>query len=217
MKSKIFATIALALGLIAATVAADARDWTPISRDRALEQTRSTQSAERRLAYARLAEVGFMEDVPVLLAALWDDDALIRGIAEQSVWGIWLRADDSVADPLFQTGMSKMAEGDLPGALAKFEEVIVLKPTFAEVWNRRGDVHAALHDEDLALADYARTLELNPYEFGTMQSIGEIWMGRRNYRKAAEFFRRALEINPTLSETAEILRSLEKKLENDRI
>ncbi len=211
------ATMALLLGLAWLGGSAWARDWTPISRERALEQTRSTQSAERRLAYARLAEVGTMDDVPVLLAALWDEDELIRGIAEQSVWGIWLRTDDPVADPLFQTGMALMAEDDLPSAVEKFDEVMVLKPEFAEVWNRRGDAYAALGDEERALADYAQALKLNPYEFGAMQSSGEIWMSRSNYRKAAEFFRRALEINPMLYETAEILQSLEEKLENDRI
>ncbi len=210
-------TMALLLGLAWSGGSAWARDWTPLSRERALEQTRSTQSAERRLAYGRLAEVGTMDDVPVLLAALWDEDELIRGIAEQSVWGIWLRTDDPVADPLFQTGMALMAEDDIPAAVEKFDEVMVLKPEFAEVWNRRGDAYAALGEEDRALADYAQALKLNPYEFGAMQSSGEIWMSRSNYRKAAEFFRRALEINPTLFETAEILQSLEKKLENDRI
>jgi tetratricopeptide (TPR) repeat protein len=211
------AAMALLLGLAWFGGSAWGRDWTPISRERALEQTRSTQSSERRLAYARLAEVGTMDDVPVLLAALWDDDELIRGIAEQSVWGIWLRTDDPVADPLFQTGMALMAEDDIPAAVEKFDEVMVLKPEFAEVWNRRGDAYAALGDEERALADYAQALKLNPYEFGAMQSSGEIWMSRSNYRKAAEFFRRALEINPTLYETAEILQSLEEKLENDRI
>jgi tetratricopeptide (TPR) repeat protein len=211
------AAMALLLGLAWFGGSAWGRDWTPISRERALEQTRSTQSSERRLAYARLAEVGTMDDVPVLLAALWDEEELIRGIAEQSVWGIWLRTDDPVADPLFQTAMALMAEDDIPAAVEKFDEVMVLKPEFAEVWNRRGDAYAALGDEERALADYAQALKLNPYEFGAMQSSGEIWMSRSNYRKAAEFFRRALEINPTLYETAEILQSLEEKLENDRI
>ncbi|MEO8006191.1 MAG: tetratricopeptide repeat protein [Betaproteobacteria bacterium] len=217
MKNKVVATMVLLLGLSCVGGAALARDWTQMGRERALEQTRSTQSAERRLAYARLAEVGTMDDVPVLLAALWDDDELIRGIAEQSVWGIWLRTDDPIADPLFQTGMALIAENDAPAAVKKFEEVMALKPDFAEVWNKRGDAYAALGDEERALADYAQALKLNPYEFGAMQSSGEIWMSRSNYRKAAEFFRRALEINPTLYEAAEILQSLEEKLENDRI
>ncbi len=196
---------------------AAAGDWTPISREQALEQTRSTQLDKRRLAYARLAEIGTMGDVPMLLAALWDEEELIRGVAEQSIWGIWMRTDDSVADPLFQTGMLLIAQDDPQAALEKLNQVIELKPDFAEVWNRRGDAYAALGNEDRALADYDRAIALNPYQFGAMESCADIWMARSNYRKAADYFRRALDLNPNLSEAAEALHSLEQKLENDRI
>ncbi|MEO8008352.1 MAG: tetratricopeptide repeat protein [Betaproteobacteria bacterium] len=196
---------------------AAAGDWTPIGREQALEQTRSTQIDKRRLAYARLAEIGTMGDVPTLLAALWDEEELIRGVAEQSIWGIWMRTDDSVADPLFQTGMLLIAQDDPQAALEKLNQVIELKPDFAEVWNRRGDAYAALGNEDRALADYDRAIALNPYQFGAMESCADIWMTRSNYRKAADYFRRALDLNPNLSQAAEALRALEQKLENDRI
>ena len=39
-------------------------------------------------------------------------------------------------------------------------------------------------------------MRLNPYHFGTLESCGQIWLERGNYRKAAEYFRQALEINP---------------------
>jgi len=205
------------LGLACVSSPAAARDWTPVSREQALEQTRSTQTDKRRLAYGRLAEIGTMDDIPVLLAALWDEDELIRGMAEQSVWGIWMRTDDSVADPLFQTGMLAIAYNDPKAAIAKLNQVIELKPDFAEAWNRRGNAYAALGDEDRALADYDRAIALNPYQFETLESCGEIWMTRSNYRKAADYFRRALDLNPNLSEAAEALHALEQKLENDRI
>jgi tetratricopeptide (TPR) repeat protein len=194
-----------------------ARDWTPISREQALEQTRSTQLDKRRIAYGRLAEVGRMDDIPLLLAALWDDEELIRGIAELSIWGIWLRTDDPVVDPLFQTGMQLIVEEQVDAAIEKLNQVIELKPEFAEAWNRRGDAYAALGDEDRALADYERAIALNPYQFGAMTSCADIWMTRSNYRKAAEYFRRALDLNPNLPGAAEALRALEEKLENDRI
>jgi tetratricopeptide (TPR) repeat protein len=196
---------------------AAAGDWTPISREQALEQTRGTQLEQRRIAFGRLAEIGTMEDIPVLLAALWDEEDLIRGMAAQSVWGIWMRTDDSVVDPLFQTGMLLIAQDEPKAAIDKLNQVIELKPEFAEAWNRRGNAYAALGDEDRALADYDRAIALNPYQFETLESCGEIWMIRSDYRKAAEFFRRALDLNPNLSEAAEALHSLEKKLENDRI
>ncbi|MBC8007942.1 MAG: tetratricopeptide repeat protein [Prolixibacteraceae bacterium] len=194
-----------------------AADWTPINREQALEQTRSTQVDKRRLAYGRLAEVGTMEDVPVLLAALWDEEELIRGMAELSVWGIWMRTDDPLADPLFQTGMLLITQDDPTAAIEKLNQVIELKPDFAEAWNRRGDAYVALGDDDRALADYDRAIALNPHQFGAMESCAHIWMTRSNYRKAADYFRRALDLNPNLSQAAEALRALEEKLENDRI
>ena len=207
----------IGLAIACAGYAAAAGDWTPISRERALEQTRNAQLDKRRLAYGRLAEIGTMEDIPVLMAALWDEEELIRGIAEQSVWGIWLRTDDPVVDPLFQTGLQLIAEDEPAAAIEKLNQVIELRPEFAEAWNNRGNAYSVLGEEDRALADYERALTLNPYEFGTLESIGEIWINRRDYRKAAEYFRRALDLNPNRLQAAEALHVLEEKLENDRI
>jgi tetratricopeptide (TPR) repeat protein len=194
-----------------------AADWSPLSRQQALDETRSSQTDKRRLAYARLAEVGTLEDVPLVLAALWDEEELIRGMAEQVVWGIWMRTDDPVVDPMFQTGLRLLVEDEPVEAMEKLNEVIALKPEFAEAWNRRGDAFAALGDYDRALADYSHAIELNPYQFGTLESCGQIWLERSDYRKAAAYFRRALELNPNQPELALVLIELEEKLEDDRI
>ena len=209
--------IAPALLAVSLCASAPAADWGPLSRAQALEQAKSGQVDKRRLAYGRLAEVGTADDVPVLLAALWDEEDLIRGMAEQAVWGIWMRTDDPAADPMFQTGMQLLTENKPEQALATFNQVIALKPEFAEALNRRGDAYQFMGDEDRALADYDHVLQLNPYHFGTLESCGQIWLERGNYRKAAEYFRRALEINPNLWNVADILQRLEKSLENDRI
>ncbi len=209
--------IAPALFAASLCLSAPAADWGPLSRAQALEQARSGQIDKRRLAYGRLAEVGTPEDVPLLLAALWDEEELIRGMAEQAVWGIWMRTDDPAADPMFQTGIQLLIEDQPAQALEKFNQVIALKPDFAEAWNRRGDAYQFMGDEERALADYDHVLRLNPYHFGTLESCGQLWLERGNYRKAAEYFRRALEINPNLWNVAEILQRLEKSLENDRI
>jgi tetratricopeptide (TPR) repeat protein len=196
---------------------ANAADWTPMSRQRALEETRSGQLEKRRLGLARLAEVGTLEDVPLVLAALWDEEEMIRGMAEQVVWGIWMRTDDPVADPMFQTGLRLLTENEPVEAIEKLNGVIALKPEFAEAWNRRGDAFVALGDHDRALADYGHAIELNPYQFGALESCGQIWLERSDYRKAADYFRRALELNPNQPELALVLIELEKKLENDKI
>jgi tetratricopeptide (TPR) repeat protein len=196
---------------------AQAGDWKPLSREQALEQTRSEHADRRRLAYGRLADVGTLEDVPVLLAGLWDPEVLVRGMAEQVVWGIWMRTGDSIVDPLFQTGIALITENKLEAAIEKLDDVIALRPEFAEAWNRRGDAWANAGDEIRALADYAHAIELNPYHFGALESCGRIWFERRQYRQAAEYFRRAVEINPNLWNVVDVLRKLERELEKDKI
>ena len=213
----IFIRIAALLLAVSFCASVGAADWGPLSRVQALEQAKSGQVDKRRLAYGRLAEVGTTDDVPVLLAALWDEEELIRGMAEQAVWGIWMRTDDPTADPMFQTGMQLLTENKPEQALATFNQVIALKPEFAEALNRRGDAYQFMGDEDRALADYDHVLQLNPYHFGTLESCGQIWLERSNYRKAAEYFRRALEINPNLWNVADILQRLETSFENDKI
>jgi tetratricopeptide (TPR) repeat protein len=210
------ALLAAVLG-IAASPQAGAADWELLTREQALAQTRASTVDKRRLAYARLADVGTMEDVPVVLAALWDEELLIRGMAEQVVWGIWMRADDPSVDPIFQTGVRLLVENEPQQAIEKFDEAILIKPAFAEAWNRRGDAWVLQDDFDRALADYGHALELNPYHFGALESCGRIWLERSEYRKAADYFRRALDLNPNLLETAVVLSELEKKLENDNI
>jgi len=210
-----FAAVLLLSALSGFPAAAD--KWGPLTRERALEQTRSRHTEERRMAYGRLAEVGTLEDVPVLLAALWDEEQLIRGMAEQAVWGIWMRTDDSLADPLFQTGLQLLLEDEPEQALEKFNQVILLKPEFAEAWSRRGDAYQNLGDSDRALAEYEHALTLNPSNFGAMESCGHVWLERGDRRKAAGYFRRAVEINPNLWHIIELLGELEKALANDRI
>lgn len=217
MLTRVQAVAALLAALVFFPAAAPAADWTPLTREEALEQAKSTQVEKRRLAYGRLAEVGTLDDIPLLLAALWDEEELIRGMAEQVVWGIWMRADDPVVDPMFQTGVYLLVENEPSEAIDKLNEVIALKPEFAEAWNRRGDAFVALGDYDRALSDYSHAIELNPYHFGSLESCGQIWLERSNYYKAADYFRRALGLNPNLQELAEVLVELEKKLENDRI
>lgn len=206
---------ALTLGCVVTLAAA--ADWSPVSREQALARLGSPQPDQRRAALARLAEVGMQQDVPRMLQMLWDDDEMVRGMAEQALWGLWMRTDDTTADALFQQGIELIHEDETDAAIEKFNEVVALKPDFAEVWNRLGDAYYDLGDTDRALSEYAHALELNPYHFGALESCGGIWLERRDARKAAEYFRRALDLNPNLTEAAQVLHELEDKLDNDRI
>ena len=194
-----------------------ADNWGPLSRERALVQLDSPYERERRAGLARLAEIGIDADVPYMLRRLHDDEAIVRGMAEQALWGLWLRPNDTAANRMFQTSVALIQQNDIEQAIRKLDEIIAYKPEFAEAWNKRGDAYLHLGNLDHALADYVHVLQLNPYQFSAMQSCGEIWLDRRNARQAAEYFRRALDLNPNLFDVALMLRQLEEMIEHDRI
>lgn len=222
MKSSVLPLVSLIVLLAAMPVAAadwgEAPEWGELmSRQDALAQLHSSDSRERREGLARLAEIGTSADVPYMLQRLHDEDPMVRGMAEQALWGLWLRGNDLTVDRLFQSSMVLIQHQEPEQAIVKLDEIIAYKPGFAEAWNKRGDAYLHLGNLDQALADYQQTLRLNPYHFGAMQSLGEIWLERSNARRSAEYFRRALDVNPNLRESAMILQVLELRLENDRL
>ena len=207
-----------ALCIVLARAPALAEEWgTNMSRQQALAQLHSASSTERREGLGRLAEIGTREDVPFMLQRLHDHDELVRGMAEEALWGLWLRSNDRMVNRLFQSSIALIQQEQPELAIAKLDRIIAYRPEFAEAWNKRGDAYLQLGDLDRALADYQQTLRLNPYHFGAMQSCGEIWLERSNARRSAEYFRRALDVNPNLQDAAMILHELEERLENDRI
>lgn len=197
--------------------AAAAQPWKgSLTRAEALRDTGSAQIERRRHAYLRLADVGTMEDIPLLLSALRDEEEMIRGVAEQVIWGIWMRTGDSVADPMFQTGLQLMQEKNYRGALDKLSEVIELKPEFAEAWNRRAEANVLLDRWDDAFADFRKAVELNPYHFGALEGMGHCRLNRNDPVAAVEYFRRAIELNPNLWDVYEALERAEAAAEKSR-
>jgi tetratricopeptide (TPR) repeat protein len=213
-----FSTLLVTACIALAGSPAFAGDWgTVMSREEALAQLDSPESRDRREGLGRLAEVGTNEDVPYMMQLLHDEDPMVRGMAEQALWGLWLRANDRGVNSLLQNSIVMIQQKEIEQAIENLDEIIAYKPDFAEAWNRRGDAYSHLGDLDHALADYKEAIRLNPYHFGAMTSCGEIWLERADARRSADYFRRALNLNPNLYEVAVILRVLEQELANDRI
>ena len=204
----------LALGAL--LPAQQAQAWGLMNRDAALTQTDSPSLEKRRQGFARLADVGTMADIPLLLAALRDDADIIRGVAEQSIWGIWMRANDTAVDHRFQVGMSMVEQKDYAKAKAMLTEVIAMRPDFAEGWHRRGEVFVLLDDWDSAALDFQKALEINPNHFGALEGLGHCRLNRDDPKAAVEYFRRAIELNPNLWDVYEALERAQAKLEQNQ-
>jgi tetratricopeptide (TPR) repeat protein len=193
IKRLIALLIALAYLIPAMPTAAE-----PPSREQALAALAKSDPQERRRGALGLAAAGRMDDVPALVAALRDPDALVRAIAEQALWAVWSRSGDERIDDLFRRGVSEMNGERFGEAIATFTQVIQLRPDFAEGWNKRATVYYLAGEYRRSLADCDEVIRRNPQHFGALSGYGQIYLQLDEPDRALEYFRRALAVNPNL-------------------
>jgi tetratricopeptide (TPR) repeat protein len=200
--------LVLAVGLVT-TVAAQAPRLT---REEALTGIKSPDAETRRRAAAWLGEVGLGGDAPVLIAALADEDEVVRILAEHSVWQVWSRSGDAEVDDLLQAGIEQMNRGDGPAAIETFTQVIRRRPDFAEGWNKRATVFFLMGEHEKSLRDCDEVIKRNPVHFGALAGYGQIYLQLDQPERALEYFRRALRVNPNLSAVRQVIPQIEQLL-----
>jgi tetratricopeptide (TPR) repeat protein len=201
------AALATAL-LVACAVPAAAQ----ATREEALAALAQRDDAEaRRRGAERLGDRGTMADVPALVQALRDPDALVRALADHALWRVWSRSGDEDVDRLLALGAEQMALRDGEAAVQTFTQVIQRRPDFAEGWNKRATIYFLLGEYDKSLADCDEVLKRNPHHYGALSGYGMIYLRLDRPALALPWFERALAVNPNLrqvEETVEMLRTL---------
>jgi len=187
----------------------------PMTRAQAIAAL-AQQNAESRLTgVQRLAEIGAMVDARRVLERLRDDDPRVRELAGVAVWRIWGRSGDAKIDKLFARGLAQMQASALADALATFNEIVRLKPAFAEGWNKRATIYFLLGDNDKSLQDCEQVFKRNPDHFGALAGAAQIQLQVGNPRRALAFFRRAVEVNPNLEGAAQMIPLLEQQVQDE--
>jgi tetratricopeptide (TPR) repeat protein len=208
------AALPLALGLLASGAFAQVKS--PPTREQALADIKKPDLETRRRATAWLGEVGVIDDAPVLIGALSDDDEVVRALAEHSVWQVWSRSGDTEADGLLQIGIEQMNHGDGPAAAETFTKVIRRKPDFAEAWNKRATVFFLMGEHEKSLKDCDEVMKRNPAHFGALAGYGQIYLQLDQPERALSYFRRALRVNPNMQGVKQIIPQLEQLLADRR-
>jgi len=113
--------------------------------------------------------------------------------------------------------MKFMEEKQYPRALDVLDQVVLLKPDFAEGWNKRATVYYLIDDYGSSLADIRRTLALEPRHFGALSGLGFILDETGQKEQAIAVFRKALAINPQLDRIKEAVERLEKETAGNSI
>ena len=200
-------------GLLLAVVAAAS----PAAETQALlEQLRGGTVDERRAAAARLGEVGDAAATGDLAKALRDADRGVRALAQAALWAIWHRSGDAEIDALLQQGIAAMEARRFPDAVTLFSDVIRRAPAFAEGWNKRATVYYLMGEYDRSIEDCEEVVRRNPIHFGALSGFGLNYLEKGNLERAADYFERALRVNPNLDQIQGALEQIREALRQRR-
>ena len=129
----------------------------------------------------------------------------------------WNQSGSATIDLLMQWASEAMDKKDYPTALDFLDQAVVLKPEFAESWNRRATAHFLAGNYSKSMTDIERTLALEPRHFGALSGMGMIFidLGKKDLALAA--LRKVLEVYPQLRDIQRQVGDLEEQLAGSRI
>ncbi|MHC4089620.1 MAG: tetratricopeptide repeat protein [Planctomycetota bacterium] len=165
-----------------------------------------------KLAAACLSVMGTFAHCRALAGALQHDDAVVAAVAEHALWRIWFRAgpDDACRDT--KRAACLIARQRYQEAIDLLNEVTADAPDLAEAYNQRAIAYY-LSDRHLeAIADFRRTVRLNPTHFAALAGMGHCFLHLGQYQRALEAYRAALDIHPRMDGLRQSIRQIRSVL-----
>ena len=213
LKASVFARWGAGLILALLTITAIAADkQTMPTRVQALKALDLPSAPARLAAVVRLADIGTMEDADRIALRLRDDDGQVRRVAGAALWQIWSRSGSKAIDSEYQRGVQLMEAAQLKEAVTAFSDIIKKQPTFAEAWNKRATLYYMMGEYQLSLKDCDEVLKRNRHHFGALSGYAQIYTELGDFKRALDYFERALKVNPNLPNAESTLKFLQDKL-----
>jgi len=145
------------------------------------------------------------------------EDAAKAGGLAASIWDIWTTAEDQEAQALMDRGEGLIATGQAEAAIEVYDELVEMRPDWAEAWNKRATAHYMAGNYAASVADIQETVEREPRHFGAWSGLGLIYMRRGQHELALRAFEKALEHNPHAGGARANAEAMRERLEDERI
>ena len=129
----------------------------------------------------------------------------------------WNRSGSASVDLMMQWSQKAMQEEKFDVALDFLDQVITLRPSYAEGWNRRATVHFMMRSFGKSMADIDRTLQLEPRHFGALAGLAQIMKERGSKELALEAYQRVLDIYPMMRSAQNEVATLSEELAGESI
>lgn len=162
------------------------------------------------------AEAADPTDLMLDALAIARDAREAQGL-EAQILSAWGKSGSDTVDLLMQWAGAAMQDKDYPLAIDLLSEVVLLKPDYAEGWNKRATVYYLIDEYALSMADIRHVLLLQPRHFGALSGMALIFKETGNKAQALNAFRQALDIHPFLTNARDAVAALEAEVDGQGI
>ncbi|RCS24035.1 hypothetical protein DUT91_10260 [Phyllobacterium salinisoli] len=143
------------------------------------------------------------------------DETKAKRIADQ-IYGIWNQSGSATVDLMMGWANTAIREKKYPVALDFLNEIVVLKPDYAEGWNRRATLYFLMNDYGRAMYDINKTLQLEPRQFAALAGMGSILKETGRKELALRAYERALTVYPMMREAQKEVGEIADELAGSR-
>jgi tetratricopeptide (TPR) repeat protein len=161
-------------------------------------------------------------DRPKVLAQLYEQlgkvaDAEAAAPIMEAIQRIWRLSGSDTVDLLMARAERFTKEDDLDLAQKIIDAAVDMAPDQAEAWDLRAKINFLKKDYDAAIADLKRALDRDPKHYDAMSDLGVVYEAMGSKKEALEAYRKALAVNPYLSEPKRAVEELRSEIEGQDI
>jgi tetratricopeptide (TPR) repeat protein len=129
----------------------------------------------------------------------------------------WTASGSASIDLMVRWADEAISRKDYSAAMDFLDQVITLKPDFAEGWNRRATLHFIMNNYSKSMLDIEKTLELEPRHFGALAGMGMIFLALNKKEQALSAYQKALEVYPLMRDVQKTVGEIEDQIAGSRI
>ena len=135
----------------------------------------------------------------------------------EAIQRIWRLSGSDTVDLLMARAERFTKEDDLDLAQKIIDAAVDMAPDQAEAWDLRAKINFLKKDYDAAIADLKRALDRDPKHYDAMSDLGVVYEAMGAKKEALEAYRKALAINPYLSEPKRAVEELRREIDGQDI
>ena len=129
----------------------------------------------------------------------------------------WSQSGSANIDLMMQWAQKAVEAKKYDVALDFLDQIIVMRPDFAEGWNRRATVHFLMNNTAKSMVDIEHTLELEPRHFGALAGMAQIMRDRGRRELALSAYERILAIYPMMRSAQAEVAAIAEELAGESI